>query len=76
MTKSYKAAEFKAKCLKILDDVVREQEAVYVTKRGKRVARILPPTDPSEDMSSGLEGSIVFEEDLLAPIDEDWRADS
>lgn len=76
MTKSYKAGEFKAKCLKILDDVLREQETVYITKRGKRVAKIVPPTEPPEAGKRALEGSIVFETDLLSPIDENWQADS
>jgi prevent-host-death family protein len=73
--KKYPAGEFKAKCLKILDDVVREQEAVYVTKRGKLVAAVVPPPAETEDLVAGLEGSIVFEEDILAPIDADWDAE-
>ena len=75
MTKTYKAGEFKAKCLKILDNVAREQETVYITKRGKRVAELIPPPEQSEDLHESLRGSIVFEKDLVSPIDDTWHAD-
>lgn len=76
MTKTYKAGEFKGKCLKILDDVVREKEAVYITKRGKRVAELIPPSETRKDLEESLAGSVVFETDLISPIDETWNADT
>ena len=75
MVKKYKAGEFKAKCLKILDNVVKEQETVYITKRGKLVAELIPPPDQVEDTHERLAGSIVFEKDLVSPVDEAWHAD-
>lgn len=38
--KTIGAAEFKAKCLAILDDV--DAEGIIITKRGKPVARLVP----------------------------------
>lgn len=35
-----KASEFKAKCLKLLDEVNETGEAIIITKRGKAVARL------------------------------------
>lgn len=35
-----KASEFKAKCLKLLDQVAETGEAIVITKRGKVVARL------------------------------------
>lgn len=35
-----KASEFKAKCLKLLDEVNETGEAIIITKRGKPVARV------------------------------------
>ncbi len=35
-----KASEFKAKCLKIIDEVAESGEAILITKRGKAVARL------------------------------------
>lgn len=64
------AAEFKAKCLALMDDVARTGQPIVVTKRGKAIIRIVPVDEPPS-----LRGSIVREEDLLAPIDEAWEAD-
>lgn len=35
-----KASEFKAKCLKLIDEVALGGEAILITKRGKTVARL------------------------------------
>jgi prevent-host-death family protein len=36
------ATEFKAKCLKLLDEVQRTGEELVVSKHGKPVARVIP----------------------------------
>nr|MBU2748710.1 type II toxin-antitoxin system prevent-host-death family antitoxin [Acidithiobacillus montserratensis] len=36
------AAEFKANCLKMLDEVAATCEPLVITKRGKPVARVVP----------------------------------
>lgn len=64
------AAEFKAKCLAIFDAVEHKGRSFVVTKRGRPVARVVPlPRGPSF-----LRGSLLHEEDLLAPVDSDWEA--
>lgn len=65
------AGEFKAKCLSVLDQVQRTGKTVVVTKRGRPVAQLVPL---SSDDSSSLHGSVVYEEDLLSPIDAEWNA--
>jgi antitoxin (DNA-binding transcriptional repressor) of toxin-antitoxin stability system len=35
-----KASEFKAKCLKLIDEVAETGEAIVITKRGKPIARV------------------------------------
>lgn len=42
MGKMIGAAEFKAHCLRILDEVQRTGEPVTITKRGKPVAEVKP----------------------------------
>ena len=69
------AGEFKAKCLSVLDSVVREQEAVYITKRGKLVAVLVPPAAATEELVRSLEGSVLTESDIVGPIGEAWEAD-
>jgi len=41
--KSIMASEFKARFLKILDDVERTGETVAISKRGRVVAELVPP---------------------------------
>jgi len=73
--KKYGAGEFKAKCLGILDDVLREQEAVYITKRGDLVAVLVPPPAQVEDLVDSLKDSVILEHDIVSPVDEAWDAD-
>ena len=42
------ASEFKAKCLKIMDEVAETGERVVITKRGKPVAEVLPARELTE----------------------------
>lgn len=39
------AAEFKAKCLKLMDEVAKTRKPIIITKRGKPVAKLVP-ADP------------------------------
>ncbi len=41
------AGEFKAKCLKLMDKVARSREPIVITKRGKPVAKLVPPDEPA-----------------------------
>ncbi len=66
------AGEFKAKCLALLDDVALTGQTLVVTKRGKPVAQI-SPVESQEPPD--LRGSILWEKDIVAPIDEEWDAD-
>lgn len=40
--RSINASEFKAQCLRVLDDVQATRGEVVITKRGKPVARLVP----------------------------------
>jgi prevent-host-death family protein len=62
------AGEFKAKCLRVLDEVATTRRDVVITKRGRPVARIVP-VEP--DTEGPLHGLIVEQGDLVSPIDVD-----
>ena len=65
------AAEFKAKCLALLDRVHDRGEAVTITKRGRVVARLVPAGDVEERPWSTLAGTARWRGDPLAPaVDE------
>lgn len=65
------AARFKAQCLALLDKVARTGQPIVVTKRGRPVARLAPLQGQGP---KDLRGSIVFEEDLVAPVAAPWQA--
>ncbi len=71
------ATEFKAKCLKLMDEVAKTHEPVIVTKRGKPVAKLVPVESEDERKSwfGYMAGTIEITGDIMAPIeDEDWEA--
>jgi prevent-host-death family protein len=49
------AGQFKARCLKLLDEVAETGETIVVTKRGKPVARVEPIEEPPS-----LKGSVIY----------------
>ncbi|MBM3270288.1 MAG: type II toxin-antitoxin system Phd/YefM family antitoxin [Candidatus Sericytochromatia bacterium] len=62
------AGEFKAKCLALLDEVATSGQVLIVTKRGKPVARVLPP-EPAEDVRDYLRNSITILGDIVDTSD-------
>ena len=73
------ATEFKAKCLAILEEVNRTQEAVMVLKRGKPVAQVVPPLVGGETYAQqALFGTVEILGDVLSPVlnPETWEAEA
>lgn len=67
------AGQFKARCLRLLDEVAETGETIVVTKRGKPVARVEPVAEPPS-----LEGSVVYhvtDDELLFSTGEPWDAE-
>ena len=69
---------FKAKCLAILERVRRTNQPIRVTRFGKPVAEIMPPTvenRPPRRLGT-LSDMIIFNGDIDAPIGDinDWEA--
>jgi prevent-host-death family protein len=67
------AAQFKARCLELLDEVARTGKPLIVTKRGKPVARVVP-LEPEVPIT--LEGSVSYGGDIVDPTGEDWDVDA
>lgn len=77
MGKIIGAAEFKAKCLRILDEVQRTGKAVTVTKRGRPVAEIKPvKASERHSIIGAMKGSITIIGDIVSPAyDKPWNAE-
>lgn len=69
------AAKFKARCLKLMDDVGRTRRAVTITKRGKPIARLVPVEAKARRPIFGyMAETISHMGDLTAPLDVEWEA--
>ena len=75
MTRTIPAGEFKARCLALLDEVSRTGEEIIVTKRGKPVARVVPPV-AEKTARERLLNTIVWQADDIVAFDAsgDWEA--
>jgi prevent-host-death family protein len=72
--KTISAAEFKAKCLQLMDLVAQSGDSVTITKRGRPVA-VLSPSRPRRRSAYGfLKGRGKILGDIIAPIDVVWDA--
>lgn len=68
------AGEFKAHCLQLLDEVAASHAPLTITKRGRPVAQLVPV--PAErPLFGALQGSVLAQQDLIAPVSEAWEAD-
>ena len=70
------AGQFKARCLKLMDQVQETHEEIIITKRGKPTAKLVPVEDlPPKPLFGFLQGSVAINDDITQPIDEVWDAD-
>lgn len=67
------AGDFKAKCLKLLNDVAETRESLVITKHGKALAKLVP-MPPENELFGALAGSVLKEDDIIAPLDNHWEA--
>ncbi len=71
-------SQFKATCLAILERVRKTGDPILVTRRGKPVAQIQPPTPPepkSRSLFGSMKGTAEVLGDIVSPMsDEDWEA--
>jgi prevent-host-death family protein len=74
--KTISAADFKARCLNLMEDVRKTREPVLITKRGKPVAKLVPADKTGTDLIGRLEGIIKILGDIESPIDppETWES--
>lgn len=77
MGKMVGAAEFKAHCLRIMEEANRSGETVVITKRGKpfmEMKRIEPKQRGS--LFGCMKGSVTILGDIVSPAyDEPWNAE-
>jgi len=70
--KSINASEFKARCLRVLDDVQEKRTEVVITKRGKPVARLVPIGPARGPLRGDWKGMVRVRGDSVKV---DWSSD-
>ena len=70
--KTIKASEFKAKCLKIMDEVAESGETVEITKNGVPVAQLVPALKRPKTLFGALKGSMPLKGDIISPVEVQW----
>ena len=76
MNEQLPAGEFKATCLKVLDEVQHQRKQVVITKRGKPVAKLVPMEENPESFIGSMQGTMEIVGDIIAPLNVKWEADS
>ena len=74
--KEFAISEFKAKCLAILDQVQKTKRPVRITRRGKPVAEVVPPSPESRKQIFGfMKGKMEIVGDIVSPASDpdDWE---
>lgn len=71
------AGEFKAKCLKLMDNVARTREPLTITKHGKPVVMMVPVMPkPDAPLFGYMANTATVRGDIVAPLDVEWEAES
>ena len=71
-----KASEFKAKCLKLMDEVAESGEEIVITKNGRPVSRLLPYRQRPKTLFGRDRDKLLILGDIGGPIDVEWDAET
>ena len=73
--RTIKASEFKAKCLKLMDEVAETGQEIVITKNGKPVSRLAPYREKQEPHFGIDRGRIEIRGDIVSPMPAEWFED-
>ncbi len=75
-TVTMKASEFKAKCLKLMDEVAETGREIVITKNGRPVSRLVPHIERPKSLFGIDKGKIEILGDIVEPVDVEWDAET
>ena len=75
-SRTIKASEFKAHCLRLMEEVARSGEEIVITKRGRPVSRLVPCRDQSEALLGADRDIIRIHDDIVDPLDVEWEVEA
>ena len=69
------AAEFKARCLELMDRVSERRQELIITKHGRPVAKLVPVEQEAAPVLGYMKNTLLSYGDLISPVEEDWEAE-
>ena len=73
--RTIKASEFKAKCLKLMDEVAETGQEIIITKNGRPVSKLSPYRKPPDTFFGADKGKIKILGDIVSPMPAEWFED-
>lgn len=67
--RTIKASEFKANCLKLMDEVADSGEEIVITKNGRPVSRLVPCGKKPKSLFGIDKGRFQILGDIVEPLD-------
>ena len=74
--RTIKASEFKAKCLKLMDEVAETGEEIVITKNGRPVSKLVPYQKKPKAPFGRYRDQIRILGDIVSPMPAEWFEDS
>ena len=71
-TRTMKASEFKAKCLRLMDEVAEHGEEIVITKNGRPVAKLAPYRRKPKMPFGRNRENIRILGDIVSPMPAEW----
>jgi prevent-host-death family protein len=69
-----KASEFKAKCLRLMDEVRDTGKEIIISKNGIPVSKLVPIKKKPKTLFGSHKGQVTTEGDIVSPLDVEWDA--
>ena len=74
--RTIKASEFKARCLKLMDEVADNGAEIVITKNGRPVSRLIPWRKKPDTLFGIDRGKLEILGDVDEPLDVAWEAET
>ncbi|MXZ35528.1 MAG: type II toxin-antitoxin system Phd/YefM family antitoxin [Acidobacteria bacterium] len=71
-TRTITTSEFKAKCLKLMDEVAESGNEIVITKNGRPVSRIVPYRNKPQMLFGRHRDKIRILGDIVSPMPAEW----
>ena len=69
------ASEFKAKCLRMLDEIAEHGDTLIITKRGRPIAKVAPVAPMLKSLRDAWKGKIKIKGDIVHfDTSEEWES--